>query len=246
MSIPTLDIYGFPSVDPKTTSASPFTTKIECFLRLADVPYRMHIVTNPGKTLRGKLPYMEDAGQVISDSEHIVAHLKSAHGVDLDCGLTPRDRAQSHALQRMLEERLYWILVYSRWINPANEGVVREAFFGEVPGVLRGLIYRQALKAVKTALHHQGLGRHTADEIYGFAARDLDAIDGLLGDNTYLFGDAPTLADVVTFSALTNIAMPEFNSRLKDMFKVRQRLVDYEARMRALYEAGAVNRSASQ
>ncbi|CDO60080.1 Protein C6orf168 [Candidatus Phaeomarinobacter ectocarpi] len=246
MSTPQLDVYGFPAADPKATSASPFTTKIECLLRLAGLPYRMHVVTNPGKTPRGKLPYLEDGTMTVSDSEHIVAHLKAARGVDLDVSLTPLERAQSHALQRMIEERLYWIIVYSRWIDPANDGAVYEQFFGSLPPVLRGLIYRSALKTTKAALHHQGLGRHTADEIYAFAARDLEAISQTLGDKPFLFGDAPTLADVVAFASLTNMLRPDFKTALRGLVEVRPNLVAYETRMGALYEDGASIRSSSQ
>ncbi|MEO0961054.1 MAG: glutathione S-transferase family protein [Pseudomonadota bacterium] len=246
MSAPALDLYGFPAADPKATSASPFTTKVECLLRLAGLSYNMHVVTNPGKTPRGKLPYLEDGTTTVSDSEHIVAHLKAVHGVDLDATLAPQERAQSHALQRMIEERLYWIIVYSRWIDPANDGAVYEQFFGGLPPVLRGLIYRSALKTTKAALHHQGLGRHTADEIYAFAARDLEAIAQMLGDKPYLFGDAPTMADVVVFASITNIMRPDFKTALKALVEVRPNLLAHEKRMGKLYEEGASIRSSSQ
>lgn len=246
MSTPKFDVYGFPTADPMATSASPFTTKVECLMRLAGLPYRMHVVTNPGKTPRGKLPYLEDGTATISDSEHIVAHLKAAHGVDLDATLTPLEKAQSHALQRMIEERLYWIIVYSRWIDPANDGAVYEQFFSGLPPVIRGLIYRSALKSTKAALHHQGLGRHTAEEIYAFAARDLETIAQTLGSKPFLFGDTPTLGDVVAFASITNMMRPDFKTVLRGLVEVRPNLVAYEKRMGALYEDGAATRSSSQ
>lgn len=246
MSTDTLELYGFPGTEPQQPSASPFTAKVECVLRIARVPYRLNAVANPGSAPRAKLPYMEDGQDIVPDSEHIIAYLKAVRGIDLDAQLTPQQLAQSHALQRMLEERLYWVIVYSRWVDPANKGVVLDKFFHVVPALVRGLVFRKALKSTKAALHHHGLGRHTPDEIYGFAARDLEAVENMLGEGPFLFGQTPTLADAVAFAALTNILTPSFNSRLKDMLLVRPRLVEFEARMRALYEAGAPNQSSSQ
>jgi len=54
---------------------SQFCTKLETFLRITKLPYEI-VETLPLKAPRGKLPYIEDQGQVITDSRLILNYLK--------------------------------------------------------------------------------------------------------------------------------------------------------------------------
>ncbi len=66
--------------------------KIFAYLRLARLPFAHRHVVDASTAPRGQLPYIVDAGEVIGDSDTIIAHLESRHGVALDAGLTGAQR----------------------------------------------------------------------------------------------------------------------------------------------------------
>src|SRR4051794_8618942 len=87
--------------------ASPFVTKAEMLLKMAGVPYRTD-TAGFTRAPKGKLPYIEDDGQVVPDSTFIRLHIEKKYGVDFDRGLSPEQRAIAWAFEKMAEEHLYW------------------------------------------------------------------------------------------------------------------------------------------
>ena len=74
--------------------ASPFVLKIDAYLRLAEIPFEsVSGMDNVRKAPKGKLPFITDGDQVISDSVFIVQYLQNKHGVNLDAGLTKEQQA---------------------------------------------------------------------------------------------------------------------------------------------------------
>lgn len=57
---------------------------------------------------QGKMPWMEYNHEQVSGSEFIVDFLEEKLGVNLNCNLTPQERAVSRAVTKMVEEHLYW------------------------------------------------------------------------------------------------------------------------------------------
>lgn len=228
-------LYVFPAVLKGTPNASSFCVKLEAALRLAGVPHQVWYETNPANGPKGKLPFIEIEGERIGDSTLILHHLKEKLGVDLDRDLSDLERAQSHMLQQMLDERLYWVLVHSRWIDDRNWPAVRHGFFGALPFPLSRIVPRMARKQMRAALHTQGTGRHSAEEIYALGAKDLAALSTMLGDRPFFFGDKPTLADVTAFAHLINIVGPELASPLKEAALGHDNLLRHTDRMGELY-----------
>ena len=105
-------LFGLP--DP-----SPFVMKAEMLLKLAKLEYQ---ASTKGflRAPKGKLPYIDDDGTIVADSTLIRLHLEQKYGIDFDRGLSPRDRGIAWAAEKMLEDHLYWVLVYWRWMNDAN------------------------------------------------------------------------------------------------------------------------------
>ena len=99
-------------------NVSPFTLKLETWLKLAEIPYTVRHSTDLGKAPKRKLPFIEDGLVAIGDSSLIIEHLKATRGIDPDAGLSDRERAEALALQRMFEDHFYYVLMYSRWLDP--------------------------------------------------------------------------------------------------------------------------------
>ena len=69
-------------------NASPFCMKLETYLRLAGLPYRLANDGDVFKAPKGKLPYIDDDGTLVADSSFIIDHLKARYGDRLDTALT--------------------------------------------------------------------------------------------------------------------------------------------------------------
>ncbi|MEO1017640.1 MAG: glutathione S-transferase family protein [Pseudomonadota bacterium] len=196
-------------------NVSPFCLKLESWLRLAEIPFTVRVTMNPGGAPLGKLPYIIDGRQKIADSSAIIAHLKQTRGVDPDAGLSDEDFARSHMLQRLLEEHLYFVLLYSRWIDPDGWSVLRDGFFRSLPAIFRPLVRAMARRSERQLLKKQGLGRLERTEVYERGLADLAAISCLLGDRSFFLGDQLTTIDAIAHGFLANILYVPIESPLK-------------------------------
>ena len=98
---------------------SPFVMKTEVQLKMADLAFRRER-RGPQVAPKGKIPFIEDDGVLVADSTFIRRHLEVAHGVDFDAHLSGAEKALAWAVERMLEDHLYWALLHTRWMDDAN------------------------------------------------------------------------------------------------------------------------------
>lgn len=218
-------------------NASPFCMKVETYLRMAGLPFEAVNDGNIMKAPKGKLPYIDDEGTVVADSSFIIEHLKQRHGDPLDAALSPLQRAQATALQRLLEENLYWAVVYTRWVQPAGWAMTGPAFFGGLPPPLRWLVPPLARRGMRASLRGHGMGRHNAQEVMAIGCRDITAVADWLGPQPYMLGDAPTSVDATAYAFLANVLWAPVQSPLQEHAASRPTLAAYCQRMKARYYA---------
>ena len=218
-------------------NASPFCMKVENYLRMAGLPYEIAPRASHFRAPKGKLPYIEDNGKVVADSSFIIEYLKSAYGDTLDAKLTPLENAQAVALRRMMEENLYWLLVYARWVEPQGWEATKQEFFKPVPALLRGFVSSMARRGITRQMWGHGMGRHGAEEIYHIGRTDITALADFLCDKPYFMGEAPTSLDATAYAFLANIILVPLDSVLKQHALKYPRLEAYCQRMRARYYA---------
>jgi len=210
--------------------SSPFVIKTEVQLQMAGLPYRK-LGGTPPQAPKGKIPWLEDGDQTVCDSTFIRAHIERAYGVDLDAGLDARQRAESWTIERMLEDHLYWAMVWFRWIDAANFAKGPARFVDGAPEAARAGL-REELQARKRAeLHGHGLGRHAPAMIAALGERSLDALAVLLGERACLHGEQASAVDAFAFGVLASILTPFFDSPLREAALARPNLVAYTARM---------------
>lgn len=180
-------------------TGSPFTNKALCLLERSGQPYTVKHTNDPRKAPKAKLPVLTHKGKLISDSDDIRDHLEQSFGIDFDAGLDAQQRAVSRAIIRMVEENIYFALLCDRWMDGANWPTVKAEFFGGMPFPLKlfvpGLVRKSTIAQAKA----QGMGRHSPAERVARVRKDFSALSTLLGQQNFLFGDAPTGAD---FSAV--------------------------------------------
>jgi len=212
---------------------SHFCVKVETYLRMAKLPYQI-VESFPFKGPRGKLPFIEDQGNKISDTRLIVHYLKARYGDALDAKLTPEETGEAMALQRLLEEHLYWVSMYSRWnYTEANWQATKQAIFGALPPTVRDVAALAYRRRIKGQILGHGLGRLAADEAFVLGQEDLDALSAFLGDQPYFMGERPTSLDAAAYGILVNIVACPAESPLKQHALSQANLPAYCQRIQA-------------
>lgn len=222
--------FGLPEI-------SPFVTKTEVQLKMAGLAYRKERAA-PDESPKGQLPFIDVGGVRVADSTFIRGYLERTCGVDFDEGLTPGERAQAWAIERMAENHLGWAMIHTRWLHEANFARGPAQFFEGAPAAIRETVRRDVQERVRATVHAVGLGRHTEMEITALGVRDLDALSVMICDKPYLFGDRPCGADATVFAMLAAVLTPYFESELRRQAEDFPDLVRYVDRLMGQFYPG--------
>ena len=222
-----LTFYGFGPAfglpDP-----SPFVMKSEVQLKMAGVSYSFQRAAPPTAP-KGKIPFIQTGAHRVGDSTFIRAHIEKTTGFDFDKGLCTVERGIAWAMERMLEDHLYFALLQMRWLDDENWQKGPIHFFDGAPeGVAQA-----ARERVRDKLVQQGLGKHSADEIADLGGRSLDALSAFLGDKPYLMGETPCGADATAFGFTAATLTPFFTGPLRRHAEGHANLIAYRDRMMA-------------
>ncbi|HZZ89997.1 MAG TPA: glutathione S-transferase family protein [Caulobacteraceae bacterium] len=224
-----ITLYGFGPMfglpDP-----SPFVLKTLTQLKMSGLPFRLEKAARADAP-KGKIPFIRDGDLVLGDSVFILDHLRRRHGVELDEHLSPEQLSVAWALERMLEDHLYWAIVHARWVIDENFEKGPAQFFAGAPEEAK----RAGQAGMKQVLHGQGFGRHAIGEVADLATRDFAAASELLGDKPYLFGERPSSVDATLFGFTAAAATPFFDSSIRQAAESFPNLVAYQWRMMDRY-----------
>ena len=214
-----------------TANLSPFCTKLETYLRMSEVPYKLGKFSR-GDAPKGKVPYVKLDGAFMGDSQLIIEELERrlvAEGKPaLDSGLSAHDVAIGRLARRTLEEAFYFIGVYLRWESDDGYTEMAREFKKFIPGFVVPLVRR----AQRKKLQSQGTGRHTRDEVMTLGTADFAAIAELLGDRTFFLGDKPHTVDCSLFAFLEAVIPFPVDSPIKQAILGHANLIAYRQRIR--------------
>jgi glutathione S-transferase len=219
--------FGLPEV-------SPYVTKTEVQLKMARLAYRKEAALPMGGP-KGKMPWIDDDGELVADSHFIRLHIQWKYSLDLDEGLDDRQRALAWTIERTLEDHLAWTSGYFRWLVPANFARGPAHFVDGAPEHLREQLREDLLAKVTDTYQRQGVGRHQDEEVLDHGRRSLDAVSVLLGDKLYLTGGHVCGADATALGVLAGVLTPFFESPLRRHAEGLPNLVGYVERMMLRY-----------
>jgi glutathione S-transferase len=224
-----LTFYGFGPAfglpDP-----SPFVMKSEIHLKMAGVPYTFQRAAPPTAP-KGKIPFIQTGAHRVGDSTFIRAHIEKTTGFDFDKGLYTVQRSIAWAIERMLEDHLYFALIQMRWLDDENWQKGPSHFFDGAPDGVADA----ARQRVRDKLDHHGLGRHSDAEIAELGGKSLDALSAFLGDKPYLMGEEPCGADATVCGFTAAVLTPFFTGTLRNRAESHANLIAYRDRMMAQF-----------
>ena len=216
---------------------SPFVMKAEVLLKMANLPYRTDS-SGFGKAPKGKIPYIDDDGEIVADSTFIRWHLETKYGLDFDQALTSEQRATAWAFEKMVEDNLYWALLEARWMDDANFAKGPSVFFLRVPGPIRPLVVAMIRRSVRKALHAHGMGRHSRAEIAALGTRCIDAMADFLGNKPFFMGSEPAGVDAPLFAFAAGVLCPLFDAPIRAAAERHDNLRHYVGRMMQRFYPG--------
>ena len=230
-----LVVYQMPAAWGRLPSLSHFCLKLETYLRMVGLPYRTE-VGYPMLGPKGKVPWVEDGGVLISDSNLIIKRLEARSNDPLDRTLSPLDHAHGLALRRMVEEHTYFAVLWLRWTGSASWPFMRAYFEALIPPEMdTEEVIESARTGILEAVRAQGVGRHTHAEIVDLAVRDMTALSVHLSDRPYFLGDAPTSYDCSLYGTLAQVLWSPWEAEDKAHLQSLPNLAAFCERIRDRY-----------
>jgi glutathione S-transferase len=179
---------------------SPYVTKVINYMKMAGLEYEaisQDLTKLDFETPYGKLPKIDDEGEVVADSTNIINHLRKKFGDKFDSRLASVERAQMLAWNRLIDDHLYWVAVIQpRWRETANWEKYLRIIAGtdDVPAPLRAFADDFRFR-ILTEFMLGGWGRMPAEVIYARARQDIDALADNLKEKRFMMGDEPASID---------------------------------------------------
>lgn len=225
-----LTLYSYPPLFGVADNNG-YGLKVYAYLRLAKLPFRHVHVFDASAAPRAQLPFLDNDGVHIGDSDTIIAHLGARHGAALDAALDGPQRRLNLMVNRLLDD-LYWVMSYSRWKDEQYWPAFRDAFLREHPQLgERDLLEARAYNAKR--YHFQGIGRYEPEEVYARGLADLDALGSLVPACGYVYGAGPTGIDAALYGFIANIWYYDIDTPLKRFVGAHERLRRHCARVHA-------------
>ncbi len=204
---------------------NPYGLKVFAFLKFCGLSFRHEHIFDAKAAPRGQLPYIDDDGVAIGDSDAIIAHLIGKYRLDIDDALTGEQRRMDFLVRRMLDD-LYWVMSYSRWRDPRFWPLFRDEILRTHPSVTAaGLEAAQRYNFER--YRYQGIGRFEPEQVYARGLADLQVLTESIGDAGFLFGAKRHSVDAGIYGFLANIHFYRIETPLKLFLSSQPNLVRY-------------------
>lgn len=221
---------------------SPFCAKVETYLRMAHIDYRAEIA-DTRRMPKQKLPVVDDDGELVCDSRDIVQHFEAKLAEPLDAHLSPQQRAVAVAFRALIEEELYFYLLYARWLLDAGWACYAPHLAAYVraigvPGFAVPLVLGMVRRSMVASVRGQGSGRHSVDQVEARMREVVTALSTQLDARPFMLGDRPCTLDASAFAAVEALFNSPFPGALRgvsDFARTHENLQAYLARINAEY-----------
>jgi glutathione S-transferase len=230
-----LVLYSYPELFGLPDN-NPYGLKVFAFLRLSKIAFRHEHIFDAKAAPRGQLPYIDDEGEPIGDSDAIIAHLIRKNRLTIDAGLSPAERNTDLMVRRTLDD-LYWVMSYSRWKDPRFWPRFRDELLATHASLTESNL-AAAQKYNFDRYYFQGIGRYEPHDAYERGLADLQVLADLVPASGFPFGPQPSSIDAAIYGFVANIYFYDIDTPLKQFVASHANIVRHcEAIHRAI--AGA-------
>jgi glutathione S-transferase len=229
-----LTLFSYPELFGQSDN-NPYGLKVATFMKLCGLKFHQEHVLDTRDAPRGQLPYLDDDGLVIGDSDSIIEHLITKFDLAIDRKLTRNQRRMALLVRRMLDD-LYWVMSYSRWADERYWPIFRDALLA-THATLKPSQLEAARQYNFQRYHYQGIGRYEPVAVYERGVSDLEVLADLLGEGPFLFGEQVHGADTTIHGFVASIYFYDIDTPLKRAVLAAPSLVAHCHAMRAKTEA---------
>lgn len=212
---------------------SPFCGKVRRILEHKGLDYEvvnyngMRARKASGLSKVGKLPVLDYDGERVQDSSDIAAFIENKHPAKPIYPVDPIARANAAIWEDWADESFHWFEVYFRFMYPEARSKSVALLADGRPGFERVLLGRVIKRMYGKKLKAQGLGRMERDRVEAKFFGHIDALETLLGTQTWLVGTDRSIADIAVASQLAEIV---HTSHLAPEVAKRTRITEWLAR----------------
>ncbi|TKR69912.1 hypothetical protein L596_022003 [Steinernema carpocapsae] len=225
-------LYQFPRAKV-VPNLSPFCLKVHTYLKAHKIQHEV-VSTYRLRSSKGLLPFIELNGQQVADSQLILLQLQKNFGIKEN--LTNEEAAVARSVDRMIEGSTFFPIIYPKMIYNGDKYLHHDTSGLPLPGFITNLIAKKFVKMAKARFAGMGYGRFSQEELKNVLRRDLEAIDAILGDKKFLFGDKPVTPDFTLFGHLATAYYLPYRQPVGDFLDDDfPRILNHMKRMRAHY-----------
>jgi glutathione S-transferase len=196
-----INLYQFPPQDT-FPSFSPYCLKVETYLKAAKIEYKNIYGFDNSKNPRAQMPFIELAdGEIIADSHFIIDYL-SKHKVDLNANLSTADKAIANAFQCLVENRLFLLIIYYRWVDKSGFETFMNYFAKTgMPAHMLEILKEKSHK-IAESMHVNGTSRYSEEERHHLINEYCSSISDYLAEKPFMLGNTISKIDITIFSIL--------------------------------------------
>lgn len=224
MSRGVITLYSYPGLFGVADNNG-YGLKVYAWLRLADIAFMHRHLLDASAAPRGQLPYIDDDGETIGDSDAIIAHLAHKYRPAIDEGLTAQQRDTNLLVSRLLDD-LYWVMSYSRWKDERCWPAFLAAFRREHPQMTEAALLK-AKEFNAQRYHFQGIGRYTLEAAYARGLDDLRVLADLVPADGFVHGAKAGSVDCAIYGFVANIWFYDIDTPLKRFVAAHPTLVQH-------------------
>ncbi|CAL5044346.1 unnamed protein product [Urochloa decumbens] len=209
-------------------TACPTSLPVLLYLRLAQVPFDIHVDTSFPDA--DHIPYVEFGDCVAFNNEKggVIEYLREEKILDLNSkhpSVSPTDVLSTNA---MVSTWLTDALQYELWVV-TDGSIAHDIYFSDLPWPIGNILHWKKTRDVKQLLGITKLNAaEKEEEIYQKASAAYDALSLKLGDQIFLFDNSPTDVDALFLGHALFVlnALPD-TSVLKGTLQKHENLVNF-------------------
>ncbi|MDB4988025.1 MAG: Glutathione S-transferase [Myxococcaceae bacterium] len=210
---PALVLYDF-EADPKLPgypTYSPYVLEVHRALSLAKLSFqheRMPFQKLKSINPLGQLPVLRIGAELVSDSTRILHRIEALAPGSMTGGLDARGIAEAWLWEEFADTALYPQVLATRWADERGWAVIKPAFFGALPPLVRDLVASMIRKKTLRSLIGRDFLRGGLDSCHERLQRMLDLLEARAPEAGFWLGERACVADIGLFAHLHAMRLP--------------------------------------